>query len=120
MANAKYKIKGNNKIPNFDSDIEVDVDDKYEAYSKTIPQEQTPIPGGGGYITWFNAYGVREKGASHNADVPYSVTLSALPAGKTLFALYGGQPHRVPTNPHSPGKIIFTLSIGDPPLGSGP
>jgi len=120
MANKKYPIRGNNKIPNYDSELEVDVDDKYEAHSKPIPQEQTPIPGGGGYITWFNAFGVRAKSTGKNADVTYAVTLQALPAGKRLFALYGGEPHEIATQEAGNGKIKFTLNVGDPPTGAGP
>jgi len=118
MAIEQYKIKGNNKIPNYDSELDIDVDDKYEAYSKAIPQEPTPIPGGA--IIWFNAYGVREKASRKDADVTYKVTLQALPEGKKLFALYEGKPHEIETKATAKGKITFTLSIGDPPLGSGP
>ena len=121
MANAKYKIKGNNKIPNYDSEVEIDVDDKYEAYSKPIPPDPTPIPGG--QVIWFNNFGIREKSSKNNADVTYTGTLQALPTGKKLFALYPGNavPHEVPTNPiGNSGKVSFTLSIGDPPTGAGP
>jgi len=118
MANEKYKVKGNNKIPNYDSELEVDVDDKYEAYSKAIPEEPTPIPGG--FITWFNSFGVRAKSSGRNADVTYKVTLKALPAGKKLFALYGGEPHELSAEDDGKGKIKFTLDVGDPPIGAGP
>jgi hypothetical protein len=121
MANAKYKIKGNNKIPNYDSEVEIDVDDKYEAYSKPIPDQPTPIPGG--QVTWFNNFGVREKSTGRNADVTYTGTLQALPTDKNLFALYPGNPtpQLVPTTPiGNSGKVSFTLSVGDPPIGSGP
>jgi len=118
MANAKYKLKGNNKIPNYDSEVEIEVDDKYEAYSKAIPDQPTPIPGG--QIVWFNAFGVRLKSTKKNENVSYTGTLQALPEGKKLFALYGGGPQEVPTEPAGNGKIRFNLSIGDPPLGAGP
>lgn len=118
MANAKYKVKGNNKIPNYDSELEIEVDDKYEAYSKAIPEEPTPYQGG--VITWFNAFGVRAKSTGRNADVTYKVTLQALPAGKRLFALYGGEPHEIPTQDAGNGKIRFSLNVGDPPIGSYP
>ena len=117
MANAKYKLKGNNKIPNYDSELEIDVDDTYEAYSKAIPD---PTPYQGGVITWFNSFGVREKSSKKNADVTYEVTAQGVPAGKRLFALYGGQPHEMATEDAGNGKIRFTLSVGDPPVGSGP
>jgi len=120
MANKKYPIKGNNKIPNYDSELEVDVDDKYEAHSKPIPQEQTPIPGGGGNITWFNNFGVREKSSGKQADVTYTVFLHPLPPKKRLFAYYDKAAHEIFPEPAGNGKIKFTLSVGDPPTGAGP
>jgi hypothetical protein len=120
MPNAKYKIKGNNKIPNYDSEVEIDVDDQYEAYQKEIPSGTTPIPGGGGVITWFNAFGVREKASGKDAGTTYEVVLQALPRGKRLFALYGGEPHEIQPESKGKDKIRFTLNVGDPPLGSGP
>lgn len=117
MANAKYKLKGNNKIPNYDSELEIEVDDKYEAYSKDIPD---PTPYEDGFITWFNAFGVREKSSRGNADVEYKVTLQAAPAGKRLFALYGGAPHEIATQDAGNGKVKFTLNVGDPPTGYYP
>jgi hypothetical protein len=118
MPNAKYKIKGNNKIPDYDSELEIDVDDKYEAYSKAIPDQPTPIPGG--TITWFNAFGVRAKSTGRDADITYKGTLKALPKGKRLFALYGGEPHEIPTEDAGKGRISFMLNVGDPPTGAGP
>jgi hypothetical protein len=117
MANAKYKIKGNNKIPGYDSEIEIDVDDKYEAYSKDIPE---PTPYEGFVITWFNSFGVREKTSRKNADVTYTVKLKKLPKGKRLFALYNGEVHELTTENAGNGNIKFTLSVGDPPVGTGP
>jgi hypothetical protein len=117
MANQKYKIKGNNKIPGYDSELEVDVDDKYEAYSKEIP---APTPYQNGVITWFNNFGVREKSDKKNADVTYTVTLQAPPEGSQLFVFYGGQPHAMPTESGGNGKIKYTLNVGDPPNGFYP
>lgn len=121
MANEKYKIKGkaNNKIK--DPDVEIDVDDKYEAYSKTIPDEPTPIPNGS--VTWFNNFGIREKSSQKNEDVSYTVTLEALPADQLLYVLMPGNPvpQQVQTTPiGNSGKVRFTLNVGDPPVGSGP
>jgi hypothetical protein len=125
MANEKYKIKGNKKIPNYDSEIEIDVDDKYEAYSKPIPDEQTPIPNiPNGKVTWFNNFGIRNKSDKKNADVSYTVTLQALQADQLVFVLLPGNPpvlQQVQTTPvGNSGKVSFTLSVGDPPVGSGP
>jgi len=110
-------IKGNDKIPNYDSEIEIDVDDRYEAYSKTIPD---PTPYEDGVITWFNAFGVREKTSRKEASITYNVVLQALPAGTRFFALYGGEPHELKTEAAGKGKVKFTLNIGDPPIGKYP
>ena len=116
MANEKFKIKGNDKIPDYDSEVEVDVDNKYEAYSKDIPE---PTQYQSITITWFNAFGVREKSTGKDADVTYKVTLEALPAGQRLFALYAGEPHEIETQDAGPRKVKFTLDVGDPPIGMG-
>ncbi len=117
MANRKFKIKGNNKVPGYDSEIEIDVDDKYEAYSKPIPE---PTPYQGFTITWFNNFGVREKSSGKNANVTYIVKLKKLPKGKRLFALYGGEVHELTADDAGNGNIKFELNVGDPPIGSGP
>ncbi|HMB24701.1 MAG TPA: hypothetical protein VKP08_17775 [Anaerolineales bacterium] len=117
MANAKFQIKGNNRIPNFDSRVEIDVDDKHEAYSKPIPE---PTPFEDGFITWFNAFGVRNKASLKDADITYTVTLQAPPAGKRLFALYSGKPNEIKPEDAGKGRIKFTLSVGDPPIGHYP
>jgi len=116
MANEKFKIKGNKKIPDYDSEVEIDVDNKYEAYSKDVPE---PTQYAGITIIWFNAFGVREKSNHKDADVTYKVTLQAAPAGKKLFALYDGEPHELTTEDDSHGKVKFTLNVGDPPIGMG-
>ncbi len=121
MAGGKYQIKGKN-IPNFDSDIEVDIgaanDAEHEVISKNIPD---PTPYNGGTITWFAAFGVREKSNKNFANITYTVTLSALPAGKTkLFALVSGGPIELTTQGAGKGKIKFSLAVGDPPIGYWP
>ena len=117
MAKAKYQFAGNNRIPNHDSRLEIEVDDTHEAYDKPIPE---PTPFEDGFITWFNAFGVREKVSLKNANITYTVTLQALPAGKRLFALYDGKPQEITPKAAGKGKIKFTLNVGDPPLGSYP
>ena len=119
MANEKFKIKGNDKIRN--SEIEIEVNDSYEAYSKPIPKDNTKIPGG--EVVWFNNFGIRDKQTKENKNVTYTGTLDALPDNKLLFVLYPDNPvpQEVKTEPvGNSGKIRFTLSIGDPPIGSGP
>lgn len=116
MANEKFKLKGNNKIPDYDSEVEVDVDNKYEAYSKDIPE---PTQYQGITIIWFNAFGVREKSNRKDANVSYKVTLQAPLAGQKLYALYGSGPHELKTEDDGPSKVKFTLDVGDPPIGMG-
>jgi hypothetical protein len=120
MPNQRYPINGNNKIPHYDSEIDVDVDDTYEAYSKPIPDNPTPIPGGGGDITWFNNFGVREKSTKNRADVPYTVFLHPLPPKKRLFVFYDNAAHEIFPEDGGNGRIKFSLSVGDPPTGMGP
>jgi len=125
MANAKYKIKGK-KITGYDDpDVEVEVDDKYEAFSKDIPQQKTPYKDF--EITWFNNFGIRDIKTKDEANVRYKVKLKKLPKGKSLFALYKDSPsdpepkvHELSTEDDGNGNIKFHLNIGDPPVGMGP
>jgi hypothetical protein len=117
MANAKFKIRGKGNIPSYDTDLEIEVDDKYEAYSKPVPD---PTPFENGFITWFNAFGVREKASGQDASIPYKVTLQALARGKRLFYLYKNQPHEITVQDAGGGKVRFSLDIGDPPTGQYP
>jgi hypothetical protein len=117
MANSKFKIKGKGNIPNYDTDLEIEVDDKYEAYSKPIPD---PTPFENGFITWFNAFGLKEKTTGKDTNIQYKVTLQKLPTGKRLFYLYNNQPHEISTEDAGNGKVKYTLDIGDPPSGVYP
>jgi hypothetical protein len=120
-SDGKFKIKGKN-LPGYDSEIEVDIGSdnakKYEVVSKEIP---APSSYEGGTITWFNAYGVKEKSSGKYAKISYTVTLSALPSGKTkLFALINKVPQKLDFKETGSGKIKFTLAVGDPPVGIWP
>ena len=117
MANAKFKIKGKGNMPNYDTDLEIEVDDKFEVYSKPIPD---PTPFESGFITWFNAFGVKEKATGKDTNIQYKVTLQKLPTGKRLFYLYKNQPQEISTEDAGNGKVKFTLAIGDPPTGTYP
>jgi hypothetical protein len=117
MANMKHTIKGRAHLPNHNPDLDIEVDDQYEPYSKPIPG---PTPFEDGFITWFNAFGVREKKSGRNFNIQYKVTLQALPVGKRLFYLHNNQPQEITPEDAGSGKIRFTLSIGDPPIGSFP
>jgi hypothetical protein len=118
----KKILKGNKKVPNYNSDIEVDIGSenakKYEVISKTIPE---PTPYDGGTITWFNAYGVVDSTTKAPAKVNYTVVLSELPAGKKkLFALVNNTPRELEFKTTGSGKIKFTWDEGDPPIGIWP
>lgn len=117
MATTKYQLTGNDRIRDYDSRLEIEVDDRYEAYSKPIPE---PTPYEDGFITWFNAFGVREKASRKDANVRYTVTLQRPAAGKRLFALYDDQPHEIEIQRTGNGRIKFTLDVGDPPVGYYP
>ena len=117
MANQKFKIKGKGNIPDYDTDLEIEVDDKYEAYSKEVHE---PTPFDGGYITWFNAFGVKEKATGKDTNIKYKVTLQKLPSGKRLFYLYENKPQEIFPETATKGKVKFTLDIGDPPTGTYP
>ena len=117
MATTKYRIKGNDKISKYDSELEIDVDDRYEAYSKPIPE---PTPYENGLITWFNAFGVREKASRKDANVTYEVIRRTPPTTKRLFVLYDGKPHEIKPENADKGRVKFTLNVGDPPVGYFP
>ena len=74
-------------------------------------------------IQWFAAFGIRhikaDKTLGDYADINYTVTLDALPAGKHLFLYYGGQIHEQAFET-SGTKTRFNLAVGDPPIGFGP
>lgn len=117
----KFKLKGKS-IPGYDTEIEVDIGSenakKYEVVSKDIPE---PTPYGKGTITWFNAYGIKVRETGNYANIFYTVTLNALPPGKTkLFALINNAPQELDFKEIGNGKIKFTLEIGDPPVGIWP
>ena len=117
----KFNLKGKH-FPDFDSEIEVDIGSghagSHEVVNKAIPD---PTPYNGGTITWFNAFGVREKAKGHYANLAYTVTLNALPAGKKkLFALINNAPRELDIKTGGSGKIKFTLDVGDPPIGYWP
>ncbi len=72
---------------------------------------------------WFACFGVRHRkaGGQHGdfADIHYTITLDPLPAGKRLFAFYGGQVHELSTQSVG-NRIKASLNVGDPPIGMGP
>ena len=117
MPNAKTKIKGKGNIPGYDTDLEIEVDDKYEVYGKHVP-DKTKFEKG--FITWFNAFGVRDKKNGKDANVRYKVILEKLPEGQRLFYLYNDTPVEIFPEEEGNGKIRYFLDIGDPPNGTYP
>ena len=116
----KFKIKGKN-IPNYNTDIEVDIGNNYQAHEVTDKPIPDPTPYEGGTITWFVAFAVKEKSNGAYADIPYTVTLDALPKGKTkLFALLPTGITEMDVKVSGSGKIKFELAVGDPPVGYFP
>jgi hypothetical protein len=123
MAKEKFKVKADKeKIPGYDSELEIEVDDKYEAYFKGNIPDPTQYTDESGTITvtWFNNFGVREKKSKKDENVEYTVRLNKLPAGKMLFVMYDGTTHKIQATDDDNNKSKFTLSVGDPPVGSGP
>jgi hypothetical protein len=119
---ARKTIKGKVSIPGFNTDFDVDVvDDQYEAYDKELPKDLPKQTKNGEGITWFNNFGVRKKNGPEEKSVPqYRVYLQKLPEGKTLCAYYNGTVNDVAVDDAEPGKIVFTLNVGDPPAGYYP
>ena len=132
MAKKKFTVKADKEnVPGYDSELEIEVDDGYEAYFKgTIPE---PTPYQGFTITWFNNFGVRDKNSKVDTDVEYTVKLKKLPAGKRLFVLQNGKvievTQKTPKDSNKDklkfadaesGKVKFTWDAGDPPTGTGP
>jgi len=123
MAKKVFKVKADKEIlPDYDSELEIEVDEKYEAYFKgSIPApSQYTDESGTITVTWFNNFGVRDAKSKKDKDVEYTVKLKKLPAGKMLFVMYGGETHKIQTTNAGTKKIKFTLSVGDPPVGVGP
>ncbi len=125
MAKKIFKVKADKEIiPDYDSELEIEVDDTYEAYFKgNIPApSQYTDESGTITVTWFNNFGIRDTKSKEDKDVEYTVKLKKLPAGKMLFVMYGGATHKIQTtdDDKNKNKIKFTLSVGDPPVGVGP
>ena len=125
MAKKIFKVKADKEIiPDYDSELEIEVDDTYEAYFKgNIPApSQYTDESGTITVTWFNNFGIRDTKSKEDKDVEYTVRLKKLPTGKMLFVMYGGGTHKIQTtdDDKNKNKIKFTLSVGDPPVGVGP
>ena len=139
MARDPKTIPGKRQVPGWaDSDLTIEVlDEDYEAYDKALPDDLPATTEDGENITWFNNFGVRAVNRTEEPTVPeYRVILRELPdvpaeiqkpsgAGRKrrLCVYYDGRVHEIePTaaGPGRPGRVMFTLSVGDPPTGTIP
>jgi hypothetical protein len=133
MAKDPKTIRGKKAVPGWeDSDLIIEVlDDNYEAYDKRLPDVLPDKTDGGESITWFNNFGVKQPGGADESRVPeYRVFLRELPnlpGGKPgkrrLCVYYDGVVYEVEpkgAGPERPGRVMFTLDVGDPPTGTIP
>lgn len=137
MAKKNFKVKADKEnIPGYNSELEIEVDDAYEAYFKgSIPAPSQYTDGSGTItVTWFNNFGVRDTNTKKDTDVEYTVKLKKLPSGKRLFvrARDGSLIEVTSKKPQDPdstklkysdadgGNIKFSWDEGDPPTGFGP
>lgn len=120
-ANRRFVIRGKRAV-------ELDLGDhdlsQYVVVQKDI-DPNAPSEWNGIKIDWFVSFGIRHRKPDQTpgdfADIPYTVILDALPTGKRLFAYYRGAVHELDFKPvGNSNKIKVTLSVGDPPIGSGP
>lgn len=97
----------------------------HEVVKKSLPKG-IPTTWQGRTITWFNNFGLKEKGKSGfvRGQVPesYEIILDK-ESGKTLV-YYDGEVKAFPQGdlgdtPGRSGKVSARLKLGDPPCGSG-
>ncbi len=125
--NGKYIIPGRGKHTARKVEIDLGSHDasKFIVVEKDFPANLPTHKAGDPNFKyeWFACFGIRHAKAGgvpgDFANIEYTLTLDPLPAGKRLFAFYGGQVHEVPTRSIG-NKIRATLNVGDPPLGWGP
>lgn len=118
-ARGRFEIPGKRKV-------ELDLGENDHARFIVVQKEIAPdLPSSynGINIEWFNSFGVRHRKADGSqgdyADITYTVIMDALPVGKRLFAYYGSEVHELRFQ--TEGKQTrASLSVGDPPIGSGP
>jgi len=122
--NGKYKIKGKN---NKDLDLELSGDYIVTEFDTDLASLRTKAPNIPTNIDWFACFAVYKKKNGKKdgyANVSYTVTLdkSSVEPGKKLYAYYNDQLHDLTTDPSykdQGNKIKFSLSVGDPPIGTG-
>lgn len=98
----------------------------HEVVKKSLPQG-IPTTWQGRTITWFNNFGLKEKGKPGfvRGQVPesYEIILDK-ESGKTLVYYDGSSVKAFPPGdlgdtPGRSGKVSARLKLGDPPCGSG-
>lgn len=128
----KYKIKGKN---NKDLELELSGNDddfvvtEFDTDLASLKEKAPDLPSNtpaGNPIDWFACFAIYVKDNSKPdkkggyANVGYTVSLNKtdVPEGKSLFAYFSNNLN--PISYETKGKkISFTLSAGDPPIGTG-
>lgn len=98
----------------------------HEVVKKSLPQG-IPTTWQGRTITWFNNFGLKERGksgfVSGQVSESYEIILDK-ESGKTLVYYDGSSVKAFPPGdlgdtPGRSGKVSTRLKLGDPPCGSG-
>jgi len=117
--------------------VEIDLGGNSSASYAVVKKDVVPPSSASTYdgirITWFNAFGVRERNSNGAlgayARIPYTVVVK-LPTGKRLFAYYNNRVYEITEQPTGTlqnlryrtenGITTIALTAGDPPVGYGP
>ena len=100
--------------------------DKYKVEKKDLPEGLPPTWRGNREITWFNNFGLKEKGKSGfvSGEVPESYEIIMDKETGKIPVYYDGEVKAFPQEDHGDtpgrsGKVSARLKLGDPPCGSG-
>ena len=119
-ASGRFNIPGSRNV---ELDLGTNDPALYVVVTKEIDPNLPAASADGVPIQWFAAFGVRllnkDKSLGDYANIKYTIIMDALPAGKRLFAYYGGKLHERKFTT-SGTKTRFDLEVGDPPIGFGP
>ena len=128
----KYKIKGKNKKDlelelsgNDDDFVVTEFDTDLTSFKEKAPNLPGQTPSGNP-IDWFACFAIYVKDNSkpnkrgNYANVGYTVTLKKadIPEGENLYAYYNNNLNQISYKTKG-NNISFTLSAGDPPIGTG-
>ena len=67
---------------------------------------------------WFICFSVKAKKGGGYADMGYTLTLDALPAGTKLYYYYNNKANPLSYEDAGNGRIKATVPVGDPPVGT--